>query len=268
MTTITLHDTPEWTAVLRQQLRAVGGSMRTAALILLGLAVVCWVATGLATVQETAWAVPPPGFAFDPAMTFPVFLLGMFAAASVWQREEPSRRGYHVGMPMSAAPHTAIRALAGWAWCMVAVAGYWITLWTVGGTIVLIGKGSFQANLTTWLFLEPFAAATMTYLLASIVMIATEHPGAWIVSVPVGLTILFQLPAMYHARAAVELSRRILDSPFSPVVPIWAVYRTVSADNRQWVIHWDRGVAGTAIWTTIGLIGVWLAAHRQPHATK
>ncbi len=268
MTTISLHETPEWSAVVRQQLRAVGGSLRWAGLLLLGIAVVLWIAVAVAAGQAAAHASPPLGFAFDPAMTLPVFLLGMFAAAAVWQREEPSRRGYHLAMPIAGPSHTVIRVFAGWAWCMVAVVGYWVALWTLGGLIVLIAKGTFAANLTPWLFAEPFAAATMTYLLTSIVMILAERPGAWIVSLPVGLMVLFALPDVYHARALSALFARILDSPFSPTTPFWAVYRTMSADHRHWLYHWQHDIAGTAIWTTVGLVGVWFAARRRPSATK
>ena len=268
MTTIALHQTPDGAVVLRQQLRAVGSSMRRAGLVLLGLAVVLFIATLVAALQAAAHSNRPQGFEFDPAMMLPVFLLGLVAAVGTWQREEPSRRGYHLAMPAPAVEHTATRVFAGWVWCMAAVAGSWVVLWALGGTVAMIGKGEFRMGLTTWLFLAPFAAASMTYLLASIILIASERPGMWIVSLPTGVAILFSLPDAYHATAGIRLVHRILDSPFSPVIPMWPVFRTISADHHGWIVNWQRGVAGTAAWIAIGLIGVWLAARKRPRATK
>ena len=269
MTTITLHQTPDWPTVIRQQVRTVGGAVRVAALVTGAIMVAFCVLSIISAARAAAVHPTNGGFPLSPGFVYPVFVLGLLMAAVVWQREEPSRRGYHLAMPVSPTQHTAIRVLAGWAWLMIGVAAVWAVICLTGAAIASVSGGPFDTReMTAWLWVAPFAAATMTYLLASIAMIATERPLGWLVGVPVVSVLLFQMPNVLGLAGGVELARRLLASPFSPTVAIWPVFRTMSVTRHMWLVDWQRSLLGTMVWTAIGIAGVWLAARKHPRGAK
>ncbi len=187
----TLHPLPARTAVLRENLRAVGESVRLEIGALLALLL------GMAALILVFEPMGSPGGAdFDVAdMTWPLLVLGLFAPLAVWKAEEPSRRGYLWSMPVDRFRHTLVRAGSGWAWLMGLVAVYlaWgmgIPLLT-GGNIVLnpqweaallAGRpaGTVLRDLTlggnAWVWVVPFVAASTGYFVGTAVALLADHP--------------------------------------------------------------------------------------------
>ncbi len=269
MTTITLHQTPGWPAVIRRQIRSVGGAVRMAAVVS-GSIVLMFCVLSIIGAARSAYTNPAArGFVLMPGFMYPAFILGLLMAAAMWQREEPSRRGYHLAMPVPATEHTAIRVAVGWGWLMIGVAALWAMLCLTGAAIASVSSGPFHfQSMSTWLWIEPFAAATMTYLLASIVMIATERPLGWLVGVPTVAFLLFQMPSVLRAPRAGAFAKRFLESPFGPTVPFWPVFTVGNPAVNGGAVDWQRSLFATALWTAIGIAGVWLAARKHPRGAK
>ena len=272
MTAIALHQPPERGAVIRQQLRNVRAALRMPSIALLVGALVIIIVAAISVSGAARQDATPFGFTVVPYATIPIWFVALIAAASIWQRDEPSRRGYHLAMPVSAAEHTAIRVGAGWFWLMVWVVGYMALLCLLGLTVAAMGGGHIDSRMSWWGWVEPFAAATMSYLLASIALVASENPLMWLVGVPAAISGLLIIPLAYNAKSAVDAVMRLLQSPFSPSAPIFPMYYVqptgVHASLTPLAVDWKTGVAATLLWTAIGLIGVWLAARHRPAGAK
>lgn len=272
MTAIALHQPPELGAVIRQQLRNVRVALRGPGLGLLVGAVVIIVTAAISVSGTVKQDATPFGFTIVPYETIGVWFVALIAAASIWQRDEPSRRGYHLAMPVSAAEHTAIRVGAGWIWLMVWVVGYLALLCLLGLIVAAIGGGHLDSRMSWWGWIVPFAAATMIYLLASIALVASEKPLLWIVGVPAAISGLIVIPLAYNAKSAVDAVMRLLQSPFSPSAPIFPMYYLqptgVHASLSPLAADWKSGVMATVLWTAIALVGLWLAARHRPAGAK
>ena len=270
MTTIALHQAPHWKPVLRQQIRTTGASVRTPAVVVGSVVALFCVLSVISAARTTSANSIHHGYSFDPGILAPMFLLGLLTAAAVWQREEPSRRGYHLAMPVPATQHTALRVLVGWGWLMLGIAVLWVFIGLTNAAITGIAGGAppYATPVSRWFWFEPFASATMTYLLASTVMVAAERPLGWLVGIPTGLAVTLQIPERVHADAAVKLLQRLSDSPFALGTPFWPVFQHTADFGRYWIVDWQRSLLATGIWTAIGIAGVWLAARKHPRGAK
>ncbi|HEX8725551.1 MAG TPA: hypothetical protein VF737_09195 [Gemmatimonadaceae bacterium] len=270
MTTIALHQAPDWKGVLRQQIRTTGAAIRIPAVVVGSVVLLFCVLSVVSAARTTAVRSIHYGYSFNPGILAPVFLLGLLMAAAVWQREEPSRRGYHLAMPVPAAQHTGLRVLVGWGWLMVGIAVLWVCIGLTNAAIsgIVGGAPPFARPLSRWFWFEPFASATMTYLLVSIAMIAAERPLGWLVGIPAGLVVLLQIPVMMQADGTVRILQWLSNSPFSFGTPFWPVFQHVAGSGRYMIVDWQRSLLATGIWTAIGIAGVWLAAHKHPRGAK
>jgi hypothetical protein len=187
----TLHPVPAGDTVLRENLRAVGESVRleiaAALALLLGLA---------ALILYFEPPASPGGADYDVAdMTWPILVLGLFAPLAVWKAEEPSRRGYMWSMPVNRFRHTLMKVASGWAWLMALVAVYLVWALSMplltGGHIVLNSDwkaallhgrppGTVLRDMTlggnAWVWVVPFVAASTGYLVGTAVALLTDHP--------------------------------------------------------------------------------------------
>ena len=272
MTTIALHQPPDRGAVIRQQLRNVRAILHGPGIMLLigGLAII--VAAAISVSGAARQGATPLELTIVPFETMPIWFVALIAAASIWQRDEPSRRGYHLAMPVSTAEHTAIRVGAGWAWLMVWVVAYLALLCLLGLIVATLGGGHMDSHMSWWGWVEPFAAATMSYLLASIALVASERPLVWLVGVPAAISGLIAIPLAYNAKPAVDAVMHLVQSPFSPSAPIFPMYylqpTSVHASLTPLAVDWKTGVMATLLWTAIALAGLWLAARRRPAGAK
>jgi hypothetical protein len=187
------NPTPSLGAVAREQFTALGLALRPEMLALAGLmAVVGTLAVIAAGTDGKA--------DFDLLdFVFPAFVLGLVAPLGVWKGEGPSRRSYLWSMPVPRPAQTLIRVGTGWLWVMLVVAVYlaWgmsVPLLT-GGHIVLsdawelaLLEGAPAGTLIrdlgwhghAWMWLLPFAGATVAYGAGSILPIASDHPWRWV----------------------------------------------------------------------------------------
>jgi len=271
MTTMTLHRAPEWREVGRQQLRTTGSAMRRAALVLFAVLLVVLLLIVFEAARETTLVSGIFGFTFEPVMMFPVVGFGLLAAGGVWQREEPSRRAYHLAMPISRVTHTWLRVGAGWVWLMASVAGYMGLLTLLGWLIATIGGGPLTSHLSVWACVAPFAAATTTYLLISIAMVGSEQPLLWIVGAPFGAGLLLALPDLYQWRAGSRMVNWFMNSPFGVRAALWPVFdsaRPRGSSLPWWSLDWQSGLVAVLFWTALGSLGIYLAAKRRAPSVR
>lgn len=282
------HPLPRWTAVAWQELRTAGAAVRremvVAALILLAL-----------SLPVLARHFRTPGHATDmqfaEMMLLPV-VFGLFGAVAVWKGEEPARRGYFWSQPVDRARHSLMKVFGGWAWVVVAVAGF--MLWaavlagltggelSLGDTRIPLRPFSEDAPLTAadylvhawpvpgWMWLVPFAAATAMYLLGSIVVLSTNHPWRWFAGLVVGGTLLgvlgeagvgfgeWAVHTLVEGRYGLET---LVTGSDSEVVAVAAPGgRQVGA--LAYVPKPGDWLVAVALWTGPALAGVLAAAHR------
>lgn len=281
-----LHAAPRWAAVLRQQLRATGAAVRreaaVAALLLLALS--------LPVVLTHART---PGSATDmqfAEVMLLAVLVGLFAPMAVWKGEEPSRRSYLWAMPVERSRHTLVKVLAGWAWLMAGVAAY--VLWAV--LVARLTRGELSLGDTRlplhplpeggvpgpgdvfvhrwpvqgWQWLVPFVAATVAYLLGSIVVLASDHPWRWFAGIT-GAAVLVMglgtagaqqaLTGLVEGRYGLEL---LATGGYSREVPVPTPAGGVA---HAGVFVPAPGAWRTAalLWTALALAGLLAAAFRR-----
>ncbi|HET7630696.1 MAG TPA: hypothetical protein VFK16_00130 [Gemmatimonadaceae bacterium] len=273
MTTLALHQPPTYGTVIQQQLRNAAGALRGAAIGLFAAALLFFILLTLLQSSGQLQGPGPSGFNLNSYETIPVWFVALIAAGALWQRDEPTRRGYHLAMPVNAAHHTAMRVGAGWAWLMVWVAVYLVLLCLLGLVLTLIGGGQFTSQMGWWGWLAPFAAATMSYLLASIPFVASEKPLAWIVAVPGGFVALITLPYMFKARALTSVLDSLMAGPFSPQAPFFPMFfrmqsPAVMGPRHPLELDWQTSVTAAVVWTIIGLVGVWLATRHRARGAQ
>jgi hypothetical protein len=201
MTTPSLHSTPHLRAVLREQVRAVGLSIRLPILLATALATV-------ATLLVIAERITGGGSVdFAPELSMVPGALGFLLPIAVWKSEDRFGPGFLWTLPVDRTRHAFAKVTAGWVCLMAAIAV--VVLWFLllalftGGNI--LGEQTFQllpsavipaagtlapSALRTvhWtpkplLWLVPFTAATGTYILSSAFALGTRYPLRWIIGV-------------------------------------------------------------------------------------
>jgi len=207
MTALDLHPLPKAGAVLKEQTRIVGITLRPLG-IGVGILLVLFGAYALYDnlARPNAIVGLPPDLLMY--LSFVGIVLPLFAR---WGSVNPFRPGLPWTLPVDRAHHALIRVTGGWLWLMVAVAV--LLLWAVGVPFLSGGAlrepqlflvASFSdprpldpASLPTllwsipwWLWLVPFPAATAFYLLTSALLLATPRPGRWVAVTILGVLLL------------------------------------------------------------------------------
>jgi hypothetical protein len=114
----------------------------------------------------------------------------------VWKGEDSFGSSTLWTLPVGHARHAWLKVAAGWAWAMVLTLGFGalmlLPVLITGGPLGeeltrLVGDPAVPSELTQvewstpwWWWLLPFGAGTVTYLLGSTLVLATEHPWRWI----------------------------------------------------------------------------------------
>jgi hypothetical protein len=242
------HPTPHWTAVVREQLRTVGASVR-AELVVAGVAM-----TGV-TLLLLWYALRGEHTNFLMVdMTGPVVVFALFAPLGVWKGESPSGRGYLWTLPVARPRHTLVKVLGGWGWLMAAVAAY--LAWGVG-VAMLTGGGLFvggdhaqevtrhhlpserrvaELSLQAWMWLVPFTGATVTYLIGSAVAIWSDRPWRWFATTAFVFVVVAQ----------------VVDAAFGTVDPTSSAVMS----GRYGLLSVITGMPSASIWA--GATLVWL----------
>lgn len=138
---------------------------------------------------------------FTPTDTGVIVLLGVIFPLAVWRDAGPSKRDYHLAMPVAQSLHSLLRVAAGWVWLMAAMAAFvtWglLSSYTLAGHAVEgaraaaspFGREVFPA----WTWLVPFANATLAYLIGSIVVLRSDRPWLWLGGTIVAFTLVLVL---------------------------------------------------------------------------
>ncbi len=287
----TSYPTPAWTAVLREQLGAVALRTRRE-MIVLALLLGATMALGLTMVYFGDGG----DFDFAPVVGLPAVVLGFIAPLSVWKGEEPSRRSYLWAMPVDRARHTLARVLGGWAWFMVAVAGYllWALLLALvtggeigqevmrvvtvsetpaGGALTPADMRTLRWSIPLWQWLTPFAGATIAYLLGSIVALASDRPWRWFAGF---LFAAFMVVTLAAEAGEVLWMDHLLEAVVNGPLGIAPAFtgdqshaQTITTPAGRGMEIWRdlpsfrAWVLAMPFWMLTGAAGVWLAARRH-----
>ena len=293
MKDLDLHPLPRLGAVLKEQTRAVGITLRPLAI---GVGILLAVFGGYALydnmVRPNATVGLPPDLLMY--LSFVGIALPLFAR---WGSVTPFRPGLPWTLPVDRAHHALIRVTGGWLWLMVAVAV--LLLWAVG--VPFISGGSLieprlflvapfsdprpldPASLPTllwsipwWLWLVPFPAATAFYLFSSALLLATPRPERWVAGTILGLFLLIFMTE----RANLTWLADITDAALVPLVDGRYGLSTLVTGATAYVASVDlppgesmpmfvgvptfgRWAVSSGLWTGLGLATIWLAARRH-----
>ena len=237
-----------------------------------------WGVGGGAAVPDSAPAQGATSFSIHlgywPPGTFVTMLIGLFLPFGIWRSEDPSRRTYHWTMPIARAPHTLLKMLAGWVWLMAAVAVYMgyhaVQFLLLAHTPGAVGA---EAHLLAWQWAIPYVAATVVYLLSSLVVIASDHPWRWIGGIPIayGIALGFlSAPGLAGVRRALidvwlgsyGLYTVICGIGFDHFVEVMT--RTLGHLPPPTTADFVLWLKAAALWTVMGGVGVCAAAYRRP----
>ncbi len=271
-----LHPLPRRGAVLREQLRTVGYSLRREAVLVGG---------GMGALSAYILALnaryPSNTIALAPNAMEPAVLVALFAALAVWKGEDPARRGYHWSMPVNHADHALAKALSGWAWLMTAVVAYmaWLGVMALatGGEIGverLWGDRRRELHaVAAWRWLAPCVGATILYLFGTALALVSRHPWRWLGGAAVGYVFLKMQPSptggdlspLHVAFWHISEGRYGFSTVISGLARHPVPYDG-SGEFGPWAMGPSPGawVSASALWLAASLGAAILAAHRQP----
>jgi hypothetical protein len=272
MKNLDLRPTPTLRRVLVEQIRVVGPSLRG-----LGIALGAFLAMGTIMILLTP---DPNPIRFE--LNYFVFGVLAFIGATLplflwWGPMSPFQPGFPWTLPVERARHTLARVAAGWVWLMAGVAVF--VLWTAsnsllsGGALVafeiwmvaphrgapvdLIDPATLPTMVWAqpgWFFLVPFVAATVVYLLASALFLATRYPGRWIAGTLLGTFLL----ALLVEWADLGWLSDALDPPLSAVLVGWYGLTTfIGGGTFEATV--TRGPTGELmpVWMSVPTFGRW-----------
>ncbi len=190
MSTQSLHPVPRWQAAAREQFRAVGVAIRPEATLLAVLIAVLSVVGLMAIFRARQNPAHNPSLDLSPEILIPAIFLAFLAPLSIWKSEEPSRRSYHWSMPVDRSVHTLTKNTSGWVWFMIAMMAF--ILWGLLMALITGGDLGLQREqaIPAWRWIHPFVAATIGYLLASAIVLASDHPWRWFAGIVLGFVLV------------------------------------------------------------------------------
>lgn len=254
MTSISLHPTPRWSDVAREQMRAVELGLRREATLFLGLLTI-FAVLGISTAIRHAGSANYHGnSSYDPVAAIPIVLFALLIPLGVWREEGPARRAYHWVMPVGRIPHALAKLLSGWIWVMAAVAIYVLYVaWLTTLINAIVHAGPPRHVVPGWQWAIPFTAGTVAYLLGSAAVIGSNHPIRWIG----GLWIVYWMVIGSLESFGMMEARRVLLSILSGRYGMWVVLMGNGYGMGTWVI-------ATLLWGAIAAVLLGIALHRRP----
>lgn len=263
MTTISLHPTPARDVVVREQISSVGIALRTAIALFVG-ALVLFAVLGIGGAIRAAGN---PNMhmeaSYGAGSAIPMALVAIFLPFGVWRGEDPSRRAYHWAMPVGRGLHTLIKLLSGWVWLMAATVVFVVFIIGVGAVMEYITASQVRvAEIPLWEWAVPFTAATVAYLLSSVVVLASDHPWAWIGGVGIGYIIAIALLKELNMNAAAHALRSVTEGYYGLAAAMFANLETshfAPPSAARWA-------ASAVVWGALGAAGCAVAAYYRRQA--
>ncbi|HEX6751802.1 MAG TPA: hypothetical protein VF092_31195 [Longimicrobium sp.] len=259
-----LHPIPRRVDVAREQLRAVGLSLRREGAVAAG-------ALGLLSVV-ILWDELREGYGgmnMTPELGVPVALVALLVPMAVWKGEGPGGRGYHHAMPVERGPHAVARGVAGLVWTLAAT-GAWFA-WLVA---VALASGSRFDGMwgADWRFAAPVAGVVVMYLLGSALTLRAAHPWRWLGGGAAGYVFLKMLAGpdgelwLYRAANEVLRGRYGVMTLLTGRSPVW-IHTSLEGRAYEYLSH--RPVASVWVmsvwlWLTLALLLFLWSAYRQP----
>jgi hypothetical protein len=264
-----LHVAPSWRAVTREQVKTVNMRIRRLMYlviclygVLVGVGILIALRARELNAKQAAYQMA--NFTFTPRAVFPLLILAIIVPLLTWEGEGPSRRSYHLMMPMPQHRHSLTRVFAGWVWLMVATAAYLVAIvLTVAVMERLTGNTQpYEPFFIYWEWLVPFTSVSIVYLLASAATLATEQPLLWILGVT---ALLGGSIAVLHMLGFEDGSRalqKIYSGKYGAVAAFLGIVEW-RADNGTLYPSLGRWLGATAIWAIgSGVVLRWLSARR------
>lgn len=263
---------PSARAVLAEQIRAVGLSLRGEAL-LLGV-LVGFISFGV------VMAIWRESLVVDLRTdNHPLFaMLGALMPFAVWFGRDRLREGSFFVMPVEHRRHALLRALAGLFWLLVVVSA--LLLWHA--LLTLVSGGSFGAETTrlvlanaqaaaavdaatlrevswttpAWQWLLPFTSATIAYALMSALNLATKHPLRVVGGVLIAILLLGAATGEYVFEWLRIGLHYVLVHP-------WGLDTVLlgGSESLKTQVHVPAfEYATTTVWRALPTLGAWLGA--------
>ena len=166
MTQETLHQTPRGGEVVREQIRAVGVSLRSAALV---VAVVFGILTikiliDIVLGSAASW--------FDSDDWSPIVVVSFFYPFAVWRRDKRFGPAFLWTLPVDRRRLALAKVFAGWVWLMIALAA--LVSWNLALAALAQVPGAETVPFIA------FTGATAMYLLGSALVLGLRHPLRWL----------------------------------------------------------------------------------------
>ncbi|HEX7832198.1 MAG TPA: hypothetical protein VF787_21255 [Thermoanaerobaculia bacterium] len=248
MTEVTLHPTPQWRDVAREQIRTIGLSLRREAMIaaiVVGI-VTLIIAIDIASDNATTW--------FDSDEWVGVGFLSFLFPFAVWRRERRFGPAFLWTLPVDRRQLALTKVLAGWVWLMAALMSMIVWQRT-------LAMASGVANPET-VPLIAFGGATAMYLLGSALVLGLRHPLRWLLGT---VGVFFLLATLNEALGRTDGGQARMFAWSGPVR--WAIYGPYGIDTLLSSTRFKSAVHdATAIWRKNELVSwaiamfVWLGA--------
>ena len=185
-----LHDVPPWRVVMHEQILATGlllrvaGALFSGALVLL-VGISARIAVNAREVAALRHTTPTLRFTYSPGLAVVFLLIALLFPLIVWQDEDPTRRTYHLAMPVSRRTHALTKVFSGWVWLMLASVMLLIAIEVVHQVTQNVTgvPQPYATEFVWWEWLIPFTAATIGYLLSSSAVVVARRPLVWILGV-------------------------------------------------------------------------------------
>ncbi|HEX6751801.1 MAG TPA: hypothetical protein VF092_31190 [Longimicrobium sp.] len=258
-----LHPLPRRAEMAREQLRAVGLSLRREGAAAAGVMALL----SVAVVWDQARSVSE--FVVEPGIGIPAAVVALLMPLAVWKGEGPGRRGYHHSMPVDRGVHAVTRGLAGLVWMLAAMGAYYAWL---GGVTLAVGGWVRPDAAYRWA--APVAGAVVLYLVGTALALRAAHPWRWLGGGAVGYLFLKLMSEPDRDFAPFRMVDGVLRGRYG----LFTVLEGRTPMQFRGVSTWggheftytvrvaDGGVWLTSVWLWLGLalaLFVW-AAYRQP----
>lgn len=250
---------PERGGIMREQISAVGVALRKERRIFFAVLAVLAVLGIVGAIRATG-NNHKMGFSYDIGVSMPMVLAALFLPFSVWRGEDPARRTYHWAMPIARGPHTLMKVVAGWLWLTLGTIVYLLFVVAMGAAMGYITGSPYEhASVPAWQWLVPFTATTIAYLLITIVVVASDHPWAWIGGILAGYLIAFLFLNALDMGDVARALGKVVDGQYGLNAAIFGHL----SDRPFREPGLDRWLGAALIWGAIAIAGTVTAAYHR-----
>jgi len=250
----TLNPDPSLAAISRAQFRMLVHLQRRD-FVILGILVVMMVGLALwgQTTQVDADSAGDDTLQIFRGLAILFGLAGAFWPLGVWRADSPAQRGYFWALPVERRRHTLIRLAAGWV-VLVAVTAIIMAIAVLAMVPTELRYEGSQLDLGgAW---QPFAAATLAYVIVSALAVLFENPFRWIAYLWLGVLGLY---VVGEAAEMEGLSEWVEDA----VGSLFVAFGGTLMEENESVAGWSRHYL---IWLAVGsaaLVSALLWRHEE-----